>query len=74
MTVKHDVLWVDLGGFCYCTDHLGGYATADLRQNPEARRLETPLTVWTKLDGDVLAPDEVDGWVPSCEECDMGAK
>ena len=59
-------LWSDLGGMVACRDHLGGYATYALEDNPRLRKIETPLTVWRKL----TAKDMEPSWFPSSEWMD----
>ena len=60
---KTNELWSDLGGMVACRDHLGGYATYALEDNPRLRKIETPITVWRKLSKADLEPS----WYPSFE-------
>ena len=83
MTTK---LWSDLGGTIYCPDHLGMYASAALEKRPQARRIETPITVWTRMTSaemepetfpasdvfDDAEPGKMMTFTPECETC--GAK
>ena len=63
MTGTKTQLWSDLGGMVACRDHLGGYATYALEDNPRLRKIETPITVWQKLTKTDLEPS----WYPSQE-------
>ncbi len=75
-TIATDELWTDLGGMIACRQHMGRYATSALEQKPQARKVETPLTIWRKM----VPPECVrrtvtyqNGYsfefIPACERC-----
>lgn len=70
------VLWTDLGGRVCCPKHLGNYATAALAEQPEARTIETPMTVWERMPkqevADWLAFLTEHGETQPCEDCREG--
>lgn len=65
----HD-LFSSNGGEIACTNHMGGYASAALKQNPDVEEIITPLDVWWRI-----TESENEEWVRDfkkdmkCETC-----
>jgi hypothetical protein len=63
----------DTNGRIACPDHIGNYGQQALAVKPNAKRIQTPITLWIKLSDTEVA--EVQEWNPEvCESCHFGAK
>lgn len=68
-------VWENLtDGRLACDQHLGHYATSQLRADPNRRVLDTPLGVWMPMSADAYSEWEAElGEPPRCEQCRYGS-
>lgn len=68
-------LYVGLNGEIACTQHMGTYAQVELKQNPNAKTIKTPINVWSymnhleELDFAEFLVKVGKGGLPICESC-----
>ena len=63
-----NIYFEDTNGRVVCPDHIGNYGKMALEKKPDAKRIQTPITVWIRLrEADI---EEVRGFNPDiCETC-----
>ena len=80
-TTTERTILASQGGEVRCSDHLGGYASMELKRRANAKRLETPLDNWTRMTATDRAEwiglirehySDADETATGCEQCDRG--
>lgn len=68
-----DTYFQDANGRVVCPDHIGNYGRMALEKKPDVKRIQTPITVWIRLnEADIEEVKEFNSHI--CETCDRDSR